>query len=131
MDTTHIPGPYDAEMLLEVVAGVTKTADYNGATKDLGGGYAPGGIGQPGAAVVQVSALDFTTSDETYAFVVEESDDDATYTPAGPIITVAAPGAVSVPCFLSRRYCRLKLDVGGTTPSITYKAHLVPLGFIG
>lgn len=131
MNTTHIPGPFDAEMLLELAAGVTKTADYNGAAKDLGGGYAPGGIGQPAAAVVEVSALDSTTGDETYAFVVEESDDDSTYTPAGPIISVTATGALSVPCFLSKRYCRLKLDVAGTTPSIAYKSHLVPLGFVG
>ncbi len=131
MDITHIPGPYDAQMLMEDAAGVTKTADYNGASKDLGSGYAPGGIGQPAAAVVQVSALDFTTTDETYAFVVEESNDDSTFTAAGPIISVTATGATSVPCFLSKRYVRLKLDVGGTTPSLTYKVHLVPLGFIG
>jgi len=131
MDTTHIPGPYDADMLLEDAAGVTKTADYDGASLNLGAGYQPGGIGQPAAAVAQVSALDLTDTDETYTFTVEESDDNVTFTPAGPIVSVTATGALSVPAFISKRYVRLKLDVGGTTPSITYKAHLVPLGFVG
>lgn len=131
MDTTHIPGPFDAEMLLEDAAGVTQTADYDGATKDLGPGYAPGGIGQPTAAVVQVSALDTANGDETYSFVLEESDDGSTWSSAGPVIAVTATGALSVPGFLSKRYCRLKLAVAGTTPSITYQAHLVPLGHVG
>lgn len=131
MKTTYIPGPLDAEMLLEGSAGVTKAIDYNGASKDLGSSYAPGGMGQPVAAVVQVSALDLADETETYAFVLEESADDVTFTPAGPIIDVTATGTISVPGFISQRYCRLRLDVGGDTPSITYKAHLVPLGSVG
>lgn len=131
MDTTHIPGPFDAELLLEDAAGVTKTASYDGASLDLGAGYAPGGIGQPAAAVVQVSALDTADTDETYTAVVEESADNSTFTPAGPEIAITATGALSVPGFISKRYVRLKLTLAGTTPSITYKAHLVPLGFVG
>ncbi len=130
MNTSHIPGPLDAEMLLEGAAGVTKTADYVGASLDHGSGYAPGSIGQPVAAVAQVSALDLANADETYSFVLEESDDNATFTAAGPIISVTQTGTLSVPGFLSKRYTRLKLDVGGTTPSITYIAHLVPLGSV-
>lgn len=60
-----------------------------------------------------------------------ESDDDATYTAAGPAISIAAVGAISVPGFLSKRYCQLALTLAGTTPSITYKAHLVPVGTVG
>lgn len=131
VNTSHIPGPYDAEMLLEAAAGVTKTETYDGAAKDLGAGYAPGGIGQPVAAVIQVSALDKANTTETYAAQLEESDDDLSYTAAGPSIAIAATGAVSIPGFLSKRYARLKITIGGDTPSITYKAHLVPLGHVG
>ena len=131
MDTTYIPGPYDANMAMEG-AGVTKTADYDGATLDLGSGYAPGGIGQPAAVVADVSALDTTDGDETYAFTVQESaDGGVTWTDAGPAVTVTAAGAVSVPCFISGSNLRLSLNVGGTTPSVTYTAHMVPLGFVG
>jgi len=131
LNSGYIPGPYDAQMLLEDAAGVTKTADYDGASLDLGSGYAPGGIGQPMAAVVDLSDLDLASSDETYAFTLQESDDDGTFTDCGPAVEVAGTGAVSVPGFVSKRYVRCQLDVSGTTPSATYTAHLVPLGPLG
>lgn len=131
MNTSHIPGPYDAEMLLEDAAGVTKTATYDGAEKDLGDGYAPGGVGQPIAAVIQATALDLTTEDETYSLQLEESADGDTWTACGLAVSVTATGAVSVPGFVSERYVRVKATLAGTSPSITYKAHLVPLGLSG
>jgi hypothetical protein len=125
MNTAFIPTPQDEDLRLE--SSITKTADFDGASKDMGLGYAPGGIGQQVAAVVSISALDTASTDETYKFVVEESSDNSTFTPAGPIITVTATGVVSIPAWLSKRYVRLKLDVGGTTPSVTYQAWLNPL----
>lgn len=130
MNQAYIPGPIDAVLAMEGT-GVTRTADYVGASLDMGIGFAPGGIGQPVAAVIEIAALDFTTTDETYKFVLEESSDNSSFTACGPIITVGAAGALtfaSIPGFLSKRYVRANLDVGGTTPSISYKATLVPLG---
>lgn len=131
LNSDHVPGPYDADLLLEDEDGVTKTADYDGASLDLGSGYAPGGVGQPMAAVVVVSDLDLASSDETYAFTLQESADDSTFTDCGPAIEVTGTGTVSVPGFVSERYVRCQLDVSGTTPSATYTAHLVPIGHVG
>ena len=53
MNPLFIPTPQDEDLRLESSA--TKTADFAGTTKTRTG-FAPGGIGQPAAAVVQVSA---------------------------------------------------------------------------
>lgn len=124
LTTSWFPTPQDDAMQLE--SAVTKTADFAGTTYDNGIGYSPGAIGQQVVAVVAISAMDKTTGDETYKFVLQESVDGVTWTDAGPIITVTAIGPVSIPAWLSQRYCRLNLDVAGTTPSITYDAWLNP-----
>jgi hypothetical protein len=124
LNTGFVPTPQDTQMQME--SAITKTADFVGTSKDLGSGFAPGGIGMPVAAVVQVTAFDHTTGDETYTLVLRESDDDSTYTDAGPIISVTGVSNLSVPGFISKRYSRLTLHAAGTTPSITYSAWLNP-----
>lgn len=126
LNTAFVPTPQDESSRLE--AAITKTADFDGTAYDHGSGFTPGGIGMPVAAVTKITALDATDTNETYKFVLQESADNVTYTDAGPIITVTAVGIVSIPGFISQRYNRLKLDVGGTTPSITYESWLNPLG---
>src|SRR5436190_21288271 len=71
MSDPIIPTPQDTQLLLQDT--VTKAASFNSAGKDLGSGYAPGGLGQPAAAVVQVSAMDTADGNETYVFVLQES----------------------------------------------------------
>jgi hypothetical protein len=105
----------------------TKTAAYQTPGLDLGSGFAPGGLGKPASAVVHVTALDLSSANETYAFTLEESSDDVTFTPAGAATAVTAAGAVAVRGWLTQRYVRLSLVVGGTTPSVTFKAWLNPL----
>jgi hypothetical protein len=120
-----IPTPQDESQLLQDT--VTKTADFNGAGFDLGAGFEPDGIGRPVAGVIYTTAFDHTTGDETYAFKLQESDDDAAtdpYTDCGASVSVTAVGVVAAKGFIGKRYVRLALDVGGTTPSITYKAWL-------
>ena len=95
MSDPIIPTPQDTQLVLQDT--VTKTASFTSAGKDLGSGYAPGGLGQPVAAVVNVTALDTADGNETYTFALHESDDNVSYAAAG------------------------------TTPSITYKAWLNPL----
>lgn len=131
MNTSHIPGPFDSQLLLEVAAGVTKTTTYDGATKDLGAGYAPGGIGQPAAAVVNVTDLETDDTSATYTATLQGSANGTDWDDVGPSVAITSTGAISVPGFLSQRYCRVKMTIAGATPSITYKAHLVPLGFPG
>ncbi len=56
MKSTFIPVPQDENLRLE--ASVTKTATFNGTTLNIdGGNFAPGGIGEPMAGVVNVSAI--------------------------------------------------------------------------
>lgn len=120
-----VPGPQDSNLAIQ--ASVTKTADFNGAGLDLGEGFDPGGVGKVFAAVIDVTAIDFTSSDETYAFHLEESDDDATYVDAGVPVDVDEVGVHVAKGIVTKRYVRLVLDVDGSTPSITYSAHLNPL----
>ena len=120
-----VPTIQDSALLLQ--ASTTKTANYNTQGLDLGSGYAPGGLGQPAAAVVNVTSRDFASANETYAFTLEESDDNATFVAAGASTSVSATGTIAVRGWITKRFVRLALVVGGTTPAITFKAWLNPL----
>jgi hypothetical protein len=125
----QIMGPVDSQLALQ--AAVTKTASFNSAALDMGSGWAPGGGGVPMQAIVNYSAGDFTTGDESYTFKVQDSPDNSAWTDRSPAVvapvTVAAPsGVISVGAFIQQRYVRLVATLGGTTPSITYSANLQP-----
>lgn len=137
MASSFIPGPPDSQ--LDLQDSVTKTATFSGAWLDLGEGFAPGGIGMPACGVVDVTAADRASSDETYAINIDETDDDGTGAPdATKVRTCSVP--VSVPvngavatlglllakCFITGRFVRLTVTIAGTTPSITYSANLTP-----
>jgi hypothetical protein len=125
MSSPIIPTPQDTRLLLQDT--VTKTASYNTPGLDLGDGYAPGGPGQRVSGLIAVVARDDTTGDETYSLVLQQSDDDATYAACGAATTVTATGVAIVRGVITKRYVRLALTLGGTTPSITFKAWLNPL----
>jgi hypothetical protein len=120
-----LPSPQDTSLLMQDTT--TKTANFNTTGLDLGSGFAPGGLGKPVAAVVNVSALDASSGDETYSLTLEESSDNASFAAAGAAQAVTAVGAVAVRGWLTKRYARIALVVGGTTPSVTFKAWLNPL----
>jgi hypothetical protein len=120
-----LPTPQDTALLMQDTT--TKAANFNTAGLDLGSGFAPGGLGKPVAAVVNVTALDTSSGNETYSFTLEESSDNASFAAAGAAQTVTATGAVAVRGRLTKRYARLALVATGTTPSVTYKAWLNPL----
>jgi len=128
MNKNFIPTPQDEAMRLE--ASITKTANFAGTAFDQGIGFAPGGVGMPAVAVVNVTAADRASTDETYSFVLQESNDNASWNDCGAAQTVdvagsaATLGAISVAGMISKRYVRVGLTVGGTTPSITYEAWL-------
>jgi hypothetical protein len=125
MSDPIIPTPQDTQLVLQDT--VTKTASFTSAGKDLGSGYAPGGLGQPVAAVVNVTALDTADGNEAYTFALHESDDNVSYAAAGATAEALAVGTVAVKARIKSRYVRLVLTAAGTTPSITYKAWLNPL----
>lgn len=120
-----LPTPQDTALLMQDTT--TKTANFNAAGLDLGSGFAPGALGKPVAAIANVTALDTGSGNETYSLTLEESNDNISFTSAGAAQAVTATGAVAVRGWLTKRYARLALVVGGTTPSITFKAWLNPL----
>ena len=120
-----LPTPQDSQLLIMDMT--TRTANFNTTPLDLGSGYAPGGLGQPASAVVNVTALDTTDGNETYSFTLQESSDNSAYAAAGMATAVTATGVTAVKGRITKRYLRLALTVGGTTPSITFKAWLNPL----
>jgi hypothetical protein len=125
MSDPIIPTPQDTQLLLQDTT--TKTASYNTPAMDLGAGRAPGGLGQPLAAVVLVTALDLTSGNESYSLALQESADNASFSAIGPTVAVSATGALAVSGRARQRYVRLALVAGGTTPSISFKAWLNPL----
>ena len=125
MPSPTIPTPQDKRLLIQDTT--TKTAGFNTPGLDLGAGYAPGGVGQRVAAVVAVVARDTASGDEPYGFTLQESADDATYAACGAATTAGANGVLLARGVLTKRYVRLALTAGGTTPSITFKAWLNPL----
>ena len=120
-----IPTPQDNQLLLQDTT--TRTAAYNTSGFDCGVGVSPGGLGKPMAAIVHATAVDVADGNETYSFVLQESADNVTFTPAGAAVSVTTAGAHAIRGWLTRRYTRLALTTAGTTPSITFKAYLNPL----
>lgn len=98
------------------------------------------GSGEPMAFLITVDvAADFTTTDETYAFEVIQSAaanlSSATVLNRRVLtaaqLALGAIFAIGVPAGSpSARYLGLNYDVGGTTPTLTVTAALVPLRFI-
>lgn len=119
-----VPGPQDEQLVLQATA--TQTASANSAALDMGSGYAPGGVGQPVAAVIQVTAIDRVTGDETYNFKLQESSDNSAWTDISPNVATTVVGVIVAKGILTKRYVRLATTLAGTTPSVTYKAYLNP-----
>ena len=130
-----VPTPQDEQLRLDAAPGAaatTQTASTNSPGLDLGAGFAPGGIGQPMAGIVNVTACDRANSDETYNLLLQESSDNASWSNCSAAIAVTVAGAVAtlgvyvLKAVVSKRYVRLSTTIGGTTPSITFKAWLNP-----
>lgn len=123
-------GPQDSQLVLQ--ASVTKTASFNSVGIDLGVGFAPGGGGKPMQAIVNYSAGDFTTGDETYTYKVQECATlggtyrDCSAGVAAPVTVAAPAGVITIGCNIQLEFVRLVLTAAGTTPSITYSAYLQP-----
>ncbi|MFG1247270.1 hypothetical protein [Xanthobacter flavus] len=83
-----------------------------------------------GTLVIDVSAIDFASTDETYQIEVGFSNDAAfgSGNIVGLLIPVTGTGRIEQPFFNEKlgtvyRYMRLRHILGGTTPSINYQAH--------
>lgn len=97
------------------------------------------GIGEPMAVVVIVDvALDDTTGDETYVISLE-ADDNSSFSSAATILskTVTRGDAAGTKYVLpipadtsAERYLQVKYTHGGTSPTGTYTAFLIPQSMI-
>lgn len=136
MAEPSVPGPQDEQLRLDAAAGAaatTQTASTNSAALDMGAGFAPGGLGQPVAGVIDFTAADRADSNETYTFKLQDSPDNSSFTDITPAVAIAVSGTTAplttivLKGFQSQRYVRLVSTIGGTTPSVTFKAWLRPL----
>jgi len=131
----------DALLLLSDAQAVTADAASTN-TIDLGGTNKLIGDGEPLAVLFSIDVGgDFTTGDETYEFQIIQSASANLSTPdilarraisaaslglaAGTQVSVGLPMATP-----TKRYLGAYYDVGGTTPTITVTAALVPSKFI-
>jgi len=126
MTNPTIPTPQDDDLVLQDTT--TQTTDFNGtANFDMGEGYAPSHGGMQYKFITDVTGLDLSNADETYSIVFEQST-----TGSGGWTTVAtqavtSTGMKNVQGAIGQRYVRARLDVNGTTPSITYKIWINPI----
>lgn len=98
------------------------------------------GIGEAMAVVITVdTAADGTTTDETYKFGVQADDNSSFSSPATVVertigyaaLTAGSKHVIPIPPDTSmERYVRLYATLGGTTPSITFSAHLMPMSML-
>lgn len=135
MTTGSITYPFDINLQLH--DGTAKTATGVGSAAYYDTGDANNRF--PAVAVINVSAGDFTTGDETYDCVIEGSTDSAFTTPheLGSMKLLGSGTTVptgrytilidNVQAGVQYRYIRFKATLAGTTPSLTAIVYLAPL----
>lgn len=128
---------FDADLELhDGVAALTAdgagVVDSAAATRDVGGANS---ARFDAVCIIDISALDFTTGDETYRFKVRGSAASNMGSPA-ELASIDAIGATTgrIELFFTNvkqgtayRYIDLYLDVAGNTPSATFKAFVAPI----
>lgn len=98
------------------------------------------GTGEPMCVMVNVEvAADAANADETYsvALQMDTADSFGSPTQVGSDLTIARGSAagfkdyIYIPAGASvERYLRLNYTLGGTSPSVTVSAHLIPVSMI-
>lgn len=124
----------DAQMQLSSAQALTATAD---STNILDLSKARGiGVGEEMAVVITLDvAADATDGDETYTAVLKvASSAGGSYTQYGQTVTITRGDAAGkqyvLPLpkdFLDNEFAKLVYTLGGTTPSVTVTAFLVPM----
>lgn len=122
--------PYDANLVLH--DGTAKTADGAGSVAYYDVGAA---ARFPAVAVINVTACDDGSSDETYDVIIQgcSATNFSTVQQLGSMtITRGATGRFTILFDNDQggtvyRYVRVYFDVGGTTPSISADVYLAPL----
>lgn len=127
----------DAQLLFSDAQALTSTAASTNLV-DLGADRNIG-QGEPMAVMINLDvAADAASADETYTAAIQ-TDDNSSFSSATTLETLTitrgdAAGTkyfhVFKPDTLVERYLRINYTLGGTTPSVTVTAHMVPLSFI-
>ncbi|HEV7352589.1 MAG TPA: hypothetical protein VGN74_05610 [Brevundimonas sp.] len=129
--------PYDASLLLhDGAAAVTSSAAgvVASAARIFDTESTASPVGRfPVAVVINVSALDLASTDETYDFIFEGSN-SATFASGNQQLGSIAVGATGRYTILADneqggtvyRYFRIRAVLAGTTPSVTYVAFMAP-----
>lgn len=115
---------FDLDLLLKDAGAVTADAagSVGGSAKvlDMGTGF----VGELVQAIVDTTALDTSSADETYTVRIQGSVDEAFTTPVELAAkAIKSTGREEIPFTniadeVAYRYVRAFIDVGGTTPSI-------------
>lgn len=117
---------YDAVKSEVSLVAATRTANANGTGVDTKG-Y------NSAKAVICAGDIDLASTDETYAFKIQDSADNSTFADvSGLTTTITADNQIKNIRIdglgtIVRRYVRVVLTVGGTTPSIPCSA-VIELG---
>lgn len=112
--------PYDAQYVLEDGAGAITATAAGSDTHDVGdAALKPGAV-----AIVDITALDTTDTDETYVVEIQGSNDSFTTPVELASRTMTATGRYVIPIYnwqagTTYREIRVYFTIGGTTPSIT------------
>lgn len=122
--------PYDANAVLHDGTAITADGAGSVAYYDIGAAAR-----FPAVAVVNVTAIDGASSDETYDVQIQGSNatNFSTFQELGSMkITRADTGRFTILFDNDQdgtvyRYVRVYFDVGGTTPSITANVFMAPL----
>lgn len=92
--------------------------------------------GEPMCVIMNVEvAADFTSANETYAFGIETDDNASLSSPtvlssvtlAASVLTLKSVHIIPIPVATMERYLGFRYTLGGTTPTVTVSAHLIPL----
>lgn len=129
----------DAQTLLWDAAALSSDAASSN-TYDSGAAGNDIGIGEPLAALITVDvAADFTTGNETYIFnLIQSANADlsspdilVSRTILAADLTAGSSHIINLPPGAkTKRYLGLSFDGGGTTPTITVTAAILPLQMI-
>jgi len=112
---------YDNIKILASLIPAVRTASANGTGVDTQG-Y------NNGMAIIEAGDIDLTSGNETYAFSIEDSADNSSFAAvSGLTTTVTADNDLKLIRINGlgtsvRRYVRVVLTAGGTTPSIPCSA---------
>lgn len=124
--------PYDANLVLHDGSAITSDGAGSAAYFDVGGQ-----VRFPSVAVINVTAIDAASTDETYDVIIEGSNatNFSTKVQLGSMTisrSITAPQRFTIPFDNDQggtvyQYVRVYFDVGGTTPSISANVFLAPL----